>query len=98
MRFRCPHCNEFGHVRKTVRDEAKKLFASFYVRCSNLYCGHIWRMDTEASFTTRKSQMPDASVSLPQSKHVKSEEQRSAEPRAEHRTHYLPGFQPPQEP
>jgi hypothetical protein len=91
MRFRCPHCNEFGHVRKTVRNEANPLFASFYVRCSNLYCGHIWRMDTEASYTTKKTQLPGAEPLIPESKHMKKATVVDALP--EQTTPDLPGFE-----
>lgn len=97
MRFRCPHCDAFGNVQKTVRDEVNPLLASFYVRCSNLYCGHTWRMDTQASVTTRPSMTPAPELNLPKSKHLKAKEAAGAQGMREHTTHHLPGVEPHQD-
>lgn len=69
MRFRCPHCAAFGTVRTS--EPMSPTVTWLYVQCSDLECGHSWRVDAEASVTLSPSAKPNSSVNMPLSPHVR---------------------------
>lgn len=69
MRFRCPHCNEFGTVRNSEQQSPTVTY--LYVQCTNLECGHTWRMDAAASLTLSPSARPRTDVLIPLSPYVR---------------------------
>lgn len=69
MRFRCPHCNEFGNVRNS--EQQSPTVSYLYVACSNIECGHTWRVDAAASLTLSPSARPRSDVLIPLSPYVR---------------------------
>lgn len=69
MRFRCPHCNEFGTVRNSEQQSPTVTY--LYVQCCNLECGHTWRVDAAATLTLSPSARPRTDVLIPLSPYVR---------------------------
>lgn len=69
MRFRCPHCNAFGTVRSSEQQSPTVTY--LYVQCTNLECGHNWRMDAAAALTLSPSAQPRTDVLIPLSPYVR---------------------------
>lgn len=69
MRFRCPHCNKFGTVRNSEQQSPTVTY--LYVQCTNIECGHTWRMDAAASLTLSPSARPRNDVLIPFSPYVR---------------------------
>lgn len=69
MRLRCPHCGAFGNVRTS--ETMSPTVTWMYIQCTDLECGHAWRVDAEASVTLSPSARPNVSVYIPLSPHVR---------------------------
>lgn len=69
MRFRCPHCGAFGNVRTS--ESMSPTVTWMYCQCTDLECGHAWRVDAEASVTLSPSAKPSPQVNIPLSPHVR---------------------------
>jgi hypothetical protein len=69
MRFRCPHCGAFGNVRTS--ETMSPTVTWCYVQCTDLHCGHVWRVDAEAAVTLSPSAKPNSTVTMPLSPHVR---------------------------
>lgn len=71
MRLRCPHCNALSTILSS--DATSATVTRHYVVCRNEDCGHSWRATTEADITLSPSAIPNASVVLPLSSHIRRE-------------------------
>lgn len=69
MLFRCPHCKTKSQVR-TSKDVSVLMRELIYA-CLNHECGHTFAAFLEVSRTLSPSAMPDPSVYLPMSEHVR---------------------------
>lgn len=69
MRFPCPHCNALGRVRTSER--MSPTVSWLYLQCTDLECGHAWRVDAEATVTLSPSAKPSSTVVMPLSPHVR---------------------------
>ncbi len=69
MRFPCPHCQALGRVRTSER--MSPTVSWLYLQCSDLECGHSWRVDAEATVTISPSAKPSPQVNMPLSPHVR---------------------------
>ncbi|WP_439587684.1 ogr/Delta-like zinc finger family protein [Hydrogenophaga sp.] len=69
MRFPCPHCNAWGRVRTSER--MSPTVSWLYLQCTDLECGHSWRVDAEATVTLSPSAKPCSTVTMPLSPHVR---------------------------
>lgn len=67
--FRCPHCRTKSQVR-TSRD-LNVLMRELIYACLNHECGHTFAAYLEVARTLSPSAMPDPSVYLPMSEHVR---------------------------
>lgn len=63
MRLKCPHCNARANIR-TSRDMGP-LSGSARYQCSNVECGHTFKVLFEITETLSPSAMPNPSVVLP---------------------------------
>lgn len=68
-RLVCPHCEWFS-VTRTSRRMSVLSFESIYA-CNNPECGHTFVAVTEIVRTLSPSAIPDPSVNLPMSSHVR---------------------------
>ena len=69
MRLKCPHCDAWARVRSSQR--LNRCTTELFLQCMNLECGHTFAASVQASRTLSPSAMPNPSVTLPFSPHVK---------------------------
>ncbi|MBN8438452.1 MAG: ogr/Delta-like zinc finger family protein [Candidatus Accumulibacter sp.] len=62
MRITCPHCNATVKVRSST--QVSSLIQEGYCQCTNIVCGHTFRIVTEVVATIAPSAVPDPDVSI----------------------------------
>jgi predicted RNA-binding Zn-ribbon protein involved in translation (DUF1610 family) len=65
----CPHCRERATARSSR--EMSRTFREVTFQCGNTACGHTYIVNMEFARTLSPSAMPDQSLNLPFSPHVR---------------------------
>jgi hypothetical protein len=69
MRYRCPHCDHTALVRNS--EQLSPTVTYQYVFCTNLECGHTFRVEATAAMTISPSARPRSDVVIPLSPYVR---------------------------